>query len=145
MYQNTITLFNFHEATGLWYPSVFTGVDLGVNNSSRSTKDGKNNGDAVSVIIHCAADKTFTTADGTEKSYTGAKAYAKCENPTACITFKPECDFIYEGAWPDLEPLREEDYESGLYHALNDEYDGVYMISSAAYYGLLPHFEIGGR
>ena len=99
----------------------------------------------MSVIIHCTADKTFTTADGTEKSYTGAKAYAKCENPTACITFKPECDFIYEGAWPDLEPLREEDYESGLYHALNDEYDGVYMISSAAYYGLLPHFEIGGR
>lgn len=145
MYQNTITLFNFHEATGLWYPSVFTGVDLGVNNSSRSTKDGKNNGDAVSVIIHCTADKTFTTADGTVKSYTGAKAYAKCENPTACITFKPECDFIYEGAWPDLEPLREEDYESGLYHALNDEHDGVYMISSAAYYGLLPHFEIGGR
>ena len=145
MYQNTITLFNFHEATGLWYPSVFTGVDLGVNNSSRSTKDGKNNGDAVSVIIHCTADKTFTTADGTEKSYTGAKAYAKCENPTACITFKPECDFIYEGAWPDLEPLREEDYESGLYHALNDEHYGVYMISSAAYYGLLPHFEIGGR
>lgn len=145
MYQNTITLFNFHEATGLWYPSVFTGVDLGVNNSSRSTKDGKNNGDAVSVIIHCTADKTFTTADGTEKSYTGAKAYAKCENPTACITFKPECDFIYEGAWPDLEPLREEDYESGLYHALNDEHDGVYMISSAAYYGLLSHFEIGGR
>ena len=145
MYQNTITLFNFHEATGLWYPSVFTGVDLGVNNSSRSTKDGKNNGDAVSVIIHCTADKTFTTADGTEKSYTGAKAYAKCENPTACITFKPECDFIYGGAWPDLEPLREEDYESGLYHALNDEHDGVYMISSAAYYGLLPHFEIGGR
>ena len=145
MYQNTITLFNFHEATGLWYPSVFTGVDLGVNNSSRSTKDGKNNGDAVSVVIHCTADKTFTTADGTVKSYTGAKAYAKCENPTACITFKPECDFIYEGAWPDLEPLREEDYESGLYHALNDEHDGVYMISSAAYYGLLPHFEIGGR
>ncbi len=145
MYQNTITLFNFHEATGLWYPSVFTGVDLGVNNSSRSTKDGKNNGDAVSVIIHCTADKTFTTADGTEKSYTGAKAYAKCENPTACITFKPECDFIYEGVWPDSEPLREEDYESGLYHALNDEHDGVYMISSAAFYGLLPHFEIGGR
>ena len=145
MYQNTITLFNFHEATGLWYPSVFTGVDLGVNNSSRSTKDGKNNGDAVSVIIHCTADKTFTTADGTEKSYTGAKAYAKCENPTACITFNPVCDFIYEGVWPDLEPLREEDYESGLYHALNDEHDGVYMISSAAYYGLLPHFEIGGR
>lgn len=145
MYQNTITLFNFHEATGLWYPSVFTGVDLGVNNSSRSTKDGKNNGDAVSVVIHCTVDKTFTTADGTAKSYTGAKAYAKCENPTACITFKPECDFIYEGVWPDLEPLREEDYESGLYHALNDEHDGVYMISSAAFYGLLPHFEIGGR
>ena len=61
MYQNTITLFNFHEATGLWYPSVFTGVDLGVNNSSRSTKDGKNNGDAVSVIIPMQVGEKYVT------------------------------------------------------------------------------------
>lgn len=145
MYQNTITLFNFHKATGLWYASVFTDVDVGVNTASSSTKDGKNNSDTVNIIIHCTRDKRFITADGTEKSYTGAKAYAKCDDPTACITFTPECDFIYEGVWTDSEPQREEDFESGFYHAMNDEHDGVYMISSAAFYELLPHFEIGGR
>lgn len=145
MYQNTITVFNFHEATGTWHTSVFSGVDVGVNTSSNSTKDGKNNSDTVSIIIHCTADKIFTTADGTEKSYIGPKEYAKCENPTACITFKPECDFIYEGEWVDSDTLNDDDYESGLYHALNNEYNGIYMISSAAFYGLLPHFEIGGR
>lgn len=145
MCQNTITLFNYHETTGLWFPSVFKGVDLGVNASSNSTKDGKNSNDTVIIIIHCTKDKVFTTADGTKKSYTGAKAYAKCDNPTTCITFKPECDFIYEDDWTDLTPISDEEYESGFYHTMNEEYDGVYMISSAAFYDLLPHFEIGGR
>lgn len=145
MYESTITLFNFHEATGLWYSSVFSGVDLGVNTSSNSTTNGTNGDDTVNMIIHCTRDKRFITADGAEKSYIGAKAYAKCDNPTACITFKPECDFIYEGEWADLTPISEEDYESGYYHAMNEKYDGVHMISSAAFFGLLPHFEIGGR
>lgn len=145
MFQNTITLFNYHEATKLWYPTVFKGVDLGASNASRSTKDGKNSNDTVSILINCTVDKMLKAADGTEKSYTGAKAYAKCGNPAACFTFKPECDFIYEGEWPDLEPASEEDYESGFYHAMNEENDGVYMISSVAFYELLPHFEIGGR
>ena len=59
--------------------------------------------------------------------------------------FAPECDFIFAGAWPDTEPLTDDDYDEGLYHALNAERDGIYLISSAGFYGLLPHFEIGGR
>ena len=45
----------------------------------------------------------------------------------------------------DTEPLTDDDYDEGLYHALNAERDGIYLISSAGFYGLLPHFEIGGR
>ena len=145
MFRNTITLFNYHNATGLWYPTVFKGVDLGINTASNSTKDGKNSNDTVSIIIPCTKDKVFITADGTKKSYTEAKVYAKCDNPAVYITFKPECDFIYNGEWTDIEPVNDEDYESSFYHSMNEEYDGVYMISSAAFYGLLPHFEIGGR
>lgn len=145
MFQNTITLFNYHEATGMWYPSVLTKVDLGVNKSSNSTKNGINNNDTVTLIIPCTKDKGFITADGAVKSYTEAKTYAKCDNPTSYVTFKLECDFIYDGVYPDLTPVKDEDYESGYYHAVNEEYDGVYMISSVAFYDLLPHFEIGGR
>lgn len=144
MYQNTITLFNFHEATGLWYPSVIADIDLIASKANNATKEGLNNGDTVDIIIHCTHDKKIKTSQGM-KSYTGAKAYAKCDNPTGCITFKPEKDFIYEGVWPDLLPIDGEDFDSGLYNELNTNYDGVYMISSAVFYGLLPHFEIGGR
>lgn len=144
MYQNTITVFNFHAASGLWYLSVIHGADLIASKSSTATVEGRNNADAVEIIIHCSAERTVDTTAGL-KSYTGPKEYAKCDNPAERITFKPECDFIYDGEWPELVPISDEEYDSGLYHAMNDEHDGIYMISSAVFYGLLPHFEIGGR
>ena len=144
MYQNVITIFNFHESSGKWYPAVIRNTDLLVNKSSGSTTSGKTNADTVELIIRCSTDKRITTADG-PKSYTGPKEYAKCDTPAEHITFKPECDFIYDGEWPELVPISDDGYDSGLYHAMNDEYDGIYMITSAAFYGLLPHFEIGGR
>ena len=121
MYQNTITVFNFHAASGLWYLSVIHGADLIASKSSTATVEGRNNADAVEIIIHCSAERTVDTTAGL-KSYTGPKEYAKSDNPA-----------------------EHEKYDSGLYHAMNDEHDGIYMISSAAFYGLLPHFEIGGR
>lgn len=144
MYDHTITVFNHHADTGLWYPSVIEKVDLIENKGSNATTAGKTNADTVDIIIHCSADRKVTTTAG-QKSYTGPKEYAVCANPAERITFKPECDFIYDGAWPDLTPINDDGYESGLYHALNDAHDGVYMIQSAVCYSLLPHFEIGGR
>lgn len=144
MYQDTITVFNFHKTSGLWYPSIITGADLLAAKSSNHTTNGMNNADSVEIIVHCTAAKVFATSDG-DKSYTGPKEYAKCDNPAQRITFTPESDFIYNGAWPDLTPINDDEYDDGLYHALNEEHDGIYMISSAAFYGLLPHFEIGGR
>lgn len=144
MYQNTITVFNFHKGTGFWYPSIITGADLLPAKSSNHTTDGMNSADAVDIIVHCTAEKVIATESG-DKSYTGPKEYAKCENPAERITFTPESDFIYDGAWPDLAPINDDEYDEGLYHALNEEHDGIYLISSAAFYGLLPHFEIGGK
>ena len=144
MYQSTVTIFNFHAASGLWYPSVIHDVDLIASKSSAATAEGRNNADAVEVIVHCSADRSITTTEG-PKSYTGPKEYAKCSNPTERITFTPEHDFIYDGEWPELVPISDDQYDSGLYHAMNDEYDGIYMINSAVFYGLIPHFEIGGR
>lgn len=144
MYQNTITLFNFHKKTGVWYPSVISGVDLIASKANNATKEGTVNGDTVEIIIHCNKEKAIKTSEGL-KSYTGAKAYAVCDNPSNCITFTPECDFIYDGVWPDLSPVIDDDSDSGLYHDMNEIKDGVYMITSAVFYSLLPHFEIGGR
>ena len=144
MFQSTITVFNYHKQTGLWYPSVISGADLIATKASTRATDGVNNADAVDILINCTAAKVITTSAG-GKSYTGPKEYAGCADPASCITFTPEQDFIFDGAWADLTPIDDEDYDEGLYHALNAAHDGIYMISSAAFYGLLPHFEIGGR
>lgn len=144
MFQSTITVFNYHKQTGLWYPSVISGADLIASKASTRTTDGVNNADAVDILINCTPAKVITTGAG-DKSYTGPKEYASCADPASRITFTPEQDFIFDGEWADLTPIDDEDYDEGLYHALNATHDGIYMISSAAFYGLLPHFEIGGR
>ncbi len=144
VYCDTITVFNYHKKSDCWYPSVIPGVDLLEAKSRSATATGTNNADAVDIIIRCTPGKEITTAAGA-KRYVGLKEYAKSDTPEEFITFTPECDFIYAGAWPETEPLLDDDYDEGLYHAMNEGYDGVYMISSTGFYGLLPHFEIGGR
>ena len=144
MFQNTVTVFNYHEKTGLWYMSVIPGADLIALKSSNHSTEGTNSADTVDILINCSAEKVFSTLAG-EKGYLPPKEYKKCGDPANNITFTPERDFIYAGEWQDLTPVDDDEYDEGFYHALNEEYDGIYMISSAAFYGLLPHFEIGGR
>ncbi|MCD8371793.1 MAG: hypothetical protein LUD27_00635 [Clostridia bacterium] len=144
MYDHTLTVFNYHAASDKWYLSVISGADLIAAEAKSNTANGINNTDAVNAIIHSTADKVIATTAGS-KSYTRPKAYAACNNPAKMITFNPECDFIYDGEWADLTPISDDDYDSGLYHSLNDKYDGVYLINSATFYSLLPHFEIGAR
>ncbi|MCM1545246.1 MAG: hypothetical protein NC110_08105 [Ruminococcus sp.] len=144
MYRNTITVFNYHALTETWYPTVIHNTDLLGVKSSNSTNHGKTNGDTVEILINCDSCKKIQTQFGLKK-YIGPKAYAKCQYPDDYVTFKPECDFIFDGVWEDTATYDENDYESGLYHHMNNEHDGIYMITSAAYFGLIPHFEIGGR
>lgn len=146
MFSSTITLFNFHAATGCWYPSVISGVELGVASSSSLAREGRKNANTCIALIHTndRSARKLTTSAGV-KSYTGPKEYAKCVDPGVRYTFTLEQDFIYEGAWPDLTPIVESQEDEGLYQKMNDQYDGVHMIQSAEFFQLLPHFEIGGR
>lgn len=145
MFAATVTLFNFHEKSGKWYPTVISGVDLQVDTASKLSTPGVADGtDTVTLLIQSKRDKTVTTAKG-PKTYLGPKAFVQCENPEAHITFKPECDFFYEGVWPSTEPIVDEDYDSGFYDEVNNSHDGVYAVKSAAFLGLIPHFEIGGK
>ena len=175
MYDDIITVFNFHEKTGTWRTTVFEGVNLYETNAGTATRDsGKTNGDTVELIIPTQADKSANTLiyrpyliltnDGdylvdrlgvrlsSQKPdtdeirwYTGPKAYAKLDNPQEFFTFKAETDFFVVGNHFSLEPISDDDYDEGLYHEMNNAQDGVYMINSAAFFSLLPHFEIGGR
>lgn len=144
MYNSIITIFNYHKQTKTWYPSVIKGTHIIETKASAHTLTGTNNGDTVEIIVHCTPDKVVITSAG-EKQYTGPKEYARCADPASVITFAPETDFIFAGVWDTLDPIAEDEDSEGLYHEMNNEHDGVYMVTSAIFYGLLPHFEIGGR
>ena len=130
----------------LWFPSVIDGVDLIATESAHKTAlAGETNGDSVEILIHSSAAKIIKTKAG-PKAYVTPKAYRATNAPADCLTFTPEQDFIFDGEWPSVEPIRDDEYgDVGLYSAFNEDHDGVYMITSAKYLGLLPHFEIGGR
>lgn len=146
MFVDTITLFNFHEQTGKWYPTVIKGVDLQVDTASKLSTPGTTDGaDIATVLIQSKKDKSLTFADGSTKTYLGPKAYAACADPEAHFTFKLEKDFFWEGAYESVEPIVDDDYDSGFYHEFNKANDGVYAVKSAAFLSLIPHFEIGGR
>ena len=144
MHDTTVTLFNFHEATGKWYPTEFHNVTLTEANAGTPTPDaGMKSADTVEIIIRTAADKS-STENGVTVRYAGAKEYAALENPVGYFTFTPEQDFFYVGS-VIAASYPEDDYDEGLYHHMNKTYDGVYMIQSCMFYSVIPHFEIGGH
>ena len=175
MYNDVVTVFNFHEGTGKWYPTVFHHVNLveGIG-SSKTEGSGITNADNAELIIRVLPDRNANTiiyqpyivvtndgdayvdnrgvklsyqepeTDG-EQWYVTPKAYSHLISPEGYFTFKPETDFFVVGNYASTEPIDDDDYDEGLYHAMNEAEDGVYMITSAVYYSLLPHFEIGGR
>jgi hypothetical protein len=140
MYDGTITLFNYHANTKQWHTTVFDGVDLLERDAKQATQQGETNGSSVDLLINVDADKSYNG-----KQYVGPKAYAATDTPADCFTFTPETDFFVVGDRSMTEPVSEDDYESGYYHEMNTLYDGVHMVVSAAYFSLIPHFEIGGR
>ena len=76
MHDQTITLYNYHEPSGLWHTTVFEGVQLAAASASSATTHGNNGGDSVSIIIPAAADKTAAS-----RQYIGPKAYAARDAP----------------------------------------------------------------
>lgn len=144
LFQDVITVFNYHKADGLWYPTVITNAHVLAVKASTHVTDGYNNADTVEVHITSNKAQNVGTPDGS-KSYTTPREYAITAHPAEYVTFTPERDFFYVGRWSDLTPVEDEDYDEGFYHAMNVENDGVYKISSASFFGLIPHFELGGR
>lgn len=145
MHSDTITLWNFHKKSGMWYPTVIDGCTCRINAASAASVHGGNAKDAFTASIPCTAKQSVISADGAEKTILGPKAYAASDAPQACITFSTGVDFIAEGASDDAAPICDADYGGGFYDAMNAENDDVHLITSAVYYGMIPHYEIGGK
>jgi len=141
MYDRTLTIFNIHH--GFWYPTTVNKCDLKVKLSSNLTVDGINDVGSVNIVIHCNRNRIVKSYQG-NKAYVEPKVYASLEDPSDYFTLTPEVDFIYEGEW-DKAPVEDDAYDSGFYHMMNEEKDGVHMIQTNQYFTLIPHFEIGAK
>ena len=144
MHDQTVTLYNYHAPTGLWYTTVLENVTLTAARSSNNTQHGTTNSDTVELSIPADGNKVVDTMQG-PRQYVGPKSYAAQDTPSIYFTFWPEHDFIVSGICPLEQPVSEDDYDNGLYHEINREQDEVYMITAASFYGLIPHFEVEGR
>ena len=140
MFDGIITLFNYRDSDGTWATSLFQNVDVIELEGSVATKQGAGNDDNVEIILD--VDQSQQVAG---KQYVKPKQYQALDDVSGHFTFTPEVDFIVVGDYTSDNPIIDDDYDEGLYHAMNHEHDGVYMITSATWFSLLPHFEMTGR
>lgn len=149
MYDKTITIFNYRKDSHSWRTAVFEDVDVIEHTGKSATSHGHGNDDNVEIILHSDAEKIASAVgvngDPVSLQYLTPKAYAAAQDVSGSFTMTPECDFVMLGNHMEAEPLDDDEYEEGLYHAMNNVHDGVYMITGTTWYSLLPHFEIGGR
>lgn len=151
MYKDTVTLFNRYTTKDrkiIWYPTVLHGVNLNVNKASIVAKYGSNSKDnAVLNVKYHSGDNTVMVED---KRYQLPKEWSKQSEDALAesLTFATdtqEFDFFYEGEWEGEELIMDEEYTSGFYSYMNNNYDNVFAITSVSKYNVIPHFEVVGK
>lgn len=151
MYNATVTIFNLYESrtAAMWYPHVLSGVDLITDKGQLLKKYGPDNTDNAELhIVYEQKDekRIIRDASGKELPWLPPKAWKSQVNDLLddSVTFGPD-DFFMEGEWTDG-IVDEENYTSGFYDFMNNQYDFVFLISSVGGpYSVIPHFEILGK
>lgn len=138
MYAKTITLFNHYVngTTNEWRATVLHGVDLIVDRAVIVSRLGENSKDKGTLHIRMKDGKIQ-----------GHKVMSPKEwqlNPNDGITFKTgnNFDFILADEWKGDATISDANYTGGFYNHMNKTYDGVYSLTSATEYTLIPHMEI---
>lgn len=151
MYKDTVTLFNRYTTKDrkiIWYPTIMCGVNLNVDKASIIAKYGSNSQDnAVLNVKYHSGDDAVMVGD---KRYLLPKEWNKqAEDILAeSLTFTAgtqEFDFFYAGEWESDEPILDDDYTSGFYSYMNNNYDNVFAITSVSKFSVIPHFEVVGK
>lgn len=137
MYQDTITLFNYHASDDKYYPTVLHNVDLNIDRAAIVAKYDINSKDNARLHIKHNLGRIGS------KRYILPKEYEASQNPSETLTFGTERDFFIEGEYSET-PVSDNSYTDGFYSYINANYDNCFKITSAAKYSVIPHFEIMG-
>lgn len=141
-----VTVFNRRSTPEgyVWYPSVFTGVDLNENAAVLAARYGVHSDDKVLLHVWYAERDGAYLVQG--KRYLPPKAWQALEQPGTAFTFATgeAFDFFAVGDWGS-EPVYDRAYAEGFYEFMSRSHDGVYAITSASRFSVIPHFEVTGR
>lgn len=174
LHSDVVTIFNWHERTQKWYTTTFQNAHVVERLSETATpQSGDTGNDGVDLSIPVSRDQIARTkifelnllSDGEGRHlvdgdgvllawtdpttselrvYVKPMVYASLADPSKTFTLKPETDFFVLADLWSADPL-EDSGDEGLFSEMNATRDDVFMISSATYYKLIPHFEIAGR
>lgn len=142
MFDGVVTVFNRKRTDGgdVWYPTVLRDVSLTTDRAAIMARYGAQTDDKALLHVPCQGQSLGG------KAYLPPKAWQALEEPENAVTFAAgeRFDFFIEGEW-EAGSVEDAAFSNGFYDWTNRERDGVYAVSSAAQYGLIPHFEITGR
>lgn len=147
MYKDTVTIFN--RFGDKWRATVLPNVDLNADQAAIIAKYGAESKDKASLHVRYAVAEAgySVVTDAGACVVKGAKEYTGEEGTVA---FRPAStgevvDFFLDGTWDGEAVIDDEEYDTGFFDYLSAARDGVYTITSAARYSVIPHFEILGR
>lgn len=166
MYRDTVTVYNRFSGDGgvFWYPTVLRGVNLTLTSGADRDRLGASSADrAVLNVRYRTTDEgeleVLTSECG--KLWLPPKVWraADHETRTGTLTFDPEGDFFCVGDTMvgDADVVGDADFVGvvvrdgefdpvlGFYGHQRSTRDGVFAISAAAIFSVIPHFEITGR
>ena len=172
MYTDVVTVFNRYEdilKNVTWYPSVIKGVNLLIDKSAIVAKYGPESKDNAILNIKHIHSVTNNPSEGellwrafiqckkvidekevlVGKEWLPPKEWEHQTNDKLAdsITFEIGTypDFFMFGEYPELNPIKDDDYRNGFFETIKREYDYVFAITSVAMYTTIPHFEITGK
>ena len=146
MFNDTITVFNRYSSRlgDTWYPTVVSGVNLLIDKAAIQAKLGPESSESAILNVHCQIEGNVARIGG--KEYLPPKAWSEQLNADLAntITFNAGTDFFMLGEY-DETPINDDDYADGFFNYMNSEKDYVFIVSSAALYRTIPHFEVMGK
>lgn len=130
----TVTIWNNKPSDSLmgsdaWYPTVLANTRLLETKGANIAASGISEAD--SARLHLYEEHLA--------NYLDPKEWAKSSEPECYFTLCQDKDFFTVGDTSSVSIAND------FYHYMKDNFDGVYQITNVDKYGLIKHFEIGGR
>ena len=147
MYKDAITLFN--RFGDKWRATVLPNVDLNADQAALIAKYGAESRDKASLHVRYTVEEAGYSVE-TEKDHCIVKGPKEYTGAEGTVSFRPASvgevlDFFLDGKWDGDTVIDDADYDTGFFDYLSATRDGVYTITSAARYSVIPHYEILGR